>query len=56
MIKLTIKRLNTREIQLPSHVLSVDIPQVSDEESIFLASIACLMIDILYSILEGIAY
>lgn len=52
----TIERLDAWKVQFPSHVLPVDIAQVSDEEGIFLASFACLVINVLDSVLEGIAH
>lgn len=52
----TIERLDAWKVQFPSHVLPVDIAQVSDEECIFLASFACLVINFLDSVLEGIAH
>lgn len=49
--KRTIERLNPWKVQFPSHVLPVDIAQVSDEEGILLASFACFVINILDPIL-----
>lgn len=52
----TIERLDAWKVQFPSHVLPVDIAQVSHEEGILFASFACLVINVLDSVLEGIAH
>lgn len=52
---LTIERLHTREILLPTQVLAIDLSEVSDEESVFVAGLAKLMIDSLGTALQGLA-
>ena len=42
---LTIERLDSREIQLPPHMLPIDLAEISYEERVFLARLADIMID-----------
>ena len=50
---LTIKWSNARQILLPPHVLSVDLAEISYEESIFIARLAVLMIDTFDPLLQS---
>lgn len=50
----TIERLDARQIQLPAHVLSVDLTEVGYEEGIFLARVAGIVIDSLDALLQSI--
>jgi hypothetical protein len=52
----TIKRLDSWQILLPSHVLPIDLAEISYEESIFVAGLAGFMIDVLESLLQSISY
>lgn len=51
----TVKRLHSRQILLPSHMLPVDLAKVSNEECVLLARFARFVINAFDSILEGIA-
>lgn len=51
---LTIKRFHPGKVQLPSHMLSIDLAEISHEECIFIARLAILMIDILNPLLQSI--
>lgn len=50
---LTIEWLDSGQVHLPTHVLSVDLAEISYEESIFVAGLAGIMIDGLNSLLQS---
>ena len=53
--KLTVEWLDSWEVQLPSHVLSIDLAEISYEERVFVAGLADIMIDVLDPFLQSIS-
>jgi len=52
--KLTIVRLDSRQVHLPPQVLAVDITKVSDEESVFFTRFAYVLVNSLDTLLESL--
>jgi hypothetical protein len=52
-VELTIVRLNALQMVLPAQVLAIDITHVGDEKSIFVASLARVVVDVLHPLLQG---
>ena len=50
---LTIERLDSGKILLPPHMLSIDLAEISYEESIFVAGLAGVMIDTIDPLLQS---
>jgi hypothetical protein len=50
----TVKRLDAWQIQFPSHVLSINFPEISNEKGVFVAWFADFMIDTFNPLLQGI--
>lgn len=51
--KLTIVRLDTLEILLPTQVLTVDLAHIGDEEGILITGVAGVVVDALDALLQG---
>jgi hypothetical protein len=48
-------RLHTSQVLLPAHVLAVDLAKVSDEECVFIADVADISVNGLYTALQRVA-
>lgn len=52
---LTVEWLDSWEVQLPSHMLSIDLSQISYKERVFVAGLADIRIDVLDPFLQSIS-
>jgi hypothetical protein len=50
-----IEWFDSGQMTLPSHVLSIDLAEISDEEGVFLARLADIMIDAFNPLLQSIS-
>ena len=54
-MKLTIMGLDTLQVFLPAQMLAVDVAHVGNKESIFVARLASVLVNVLYALLQGTA-
>lgn len=50
---LTIEGLDTRQVRLPSHVLPIDLAEISYKERVFVTGLAGIKIDTIDSVLQS---